>query len=495
MHLSKSLYTRGLQCVKSLWLKKHKSEVLSKPDSAQKAIFATGDKVGELACTLFPKGKTIPFEDTTFDEKIALTSEYIKKGTRNIYEATFSYQQILIMVDILHINKDGSVEINEVKSSTEVKDIYLHDASIQFYVLNGLGFEVKKVNIIHINNKYTRGKELEVEKLFSVVDVTEQIRELQSNIPNYLNHFKTSLDNKENEPNIDIGKHCFNPYGCDCYEYCWSKQREIPEYSVFNISRLGIDKKFALYQDGILQTTQIQECSSYSLSQQIQIQSDKEQKSIINKEAIKEFLDTLSYPLYHLDFETFQQAIPQWEGISPYSQIPFQYSLHVEHTDGVLEHKEFLAKEGDDPRYELAKRLVRDIPSYVTVLAYNMGFEKGVIRRLVETYPELHVKLMAIHDNIKDLMTPFQNKHYYKPSMQGSYSIKKVLPALVPEMEKAYKNLELVHHGGEAMQTYANLANMDEKMREEYKKALLEYCKLDTLAMVKVLEKLKESLR
>jgi hypothetical protein len=495
VHLSKSLYTRGLQCVKSLWLKKYKSEVLTKPDAAQQAIFSTGDRVGELACTLFPKGKKIPFEDTTFEDKITLTNEYLKKGISNIYEATFSYQQILIMVDILHVNKDGSVEINEVKSSTEVKDVYLHDASIQFYVLNGLGFEVKKVNIIHINNQYTRGKELEVEKLFSIVDVTEEVKELQVNIPSYLNHFKSFLDKKDTEPAIDIGKHCFNPYGCDCYEYCWSEQKQIPKYSIFNISRLNIDKKFALYQEGTLQTVQIEDCSSYSLAQQIQIMSDKEQKSIINKEAIQEFLDTLTYPLYHLDFETFQQAIPEWEGISPYAQIPFQYSIHIQEENGVTYHKEFLAKEGDDPRYELAKKLVSDIPSYVTVLAYNMGFEKGVIKRLAETYPSLHVKLMAIHDNIKDLMTPFQNKHYYEPSMQGSYSIKKVLPALVPEMEKAYKELSLVHHGGEAMQTYANLVTMDEKTREEYKKALLEYCKLDTLAMVKVLEKLKESVR
>jgi hypothetical protein len=495
VHLSKSLYTRGLQCVKSLWLKKYKSEVLTKPDAAQQAIFSTGDKVGELACTLFPKGKKIPFESTTFEEKIALTETYLKKGISNIYEATFSYQQILIMVDILHVNKDGSVEINEVKSSTEVKDVYLHDASIQFYVLNGLGIEVKKVNIIHINNQYTRGKELEVEKLFSIVDVTEEVKELQVNIPSYLNHFKSFLDKKDTEPDIDIGKHCFNPYGCDCYEYCWSEQKQIPEYSIFNISRLNIDKKFALYQEGTLQTVQIEDCSSYSLAQQIQIMSDKEQKSIINKEAIQEFLDTLTYPLYHLDFETFQQAIPEWEGISPYAQIPFQYSLHVEEKDGTIHHKEFLAKEGEDPRYELAKKLIRDIPSYVTVLAYNMGFEKGVIRRLAETYPELHVKLMKIHDNIKDLMSPFQNKHYYEPNMQGSYSIKKVLPALVPEMEKAYKELSLVHHGGEAMQTYANLVNMDEGTKQEYKKALLEYCKLDTLAMVKVLEKLKECVR
>lgn len=180
--------------------------------------------------------------------------------------------------------------------------------------------------------------------------------------------------------------------------------------------------------------------------------------------------------------------IPEWKGIKPYIQIPFQYSLHIQHRDGTLEHKEFLAKEGVDPRYELARRLVNDIPKYVTVLTYNMQFEKNVIENLANSFPDLSFKLMAIHDNIKDLMPIFKNKDYYVPSMQGSYSIKKVLPALVPEMEAAYKNLDLVHHGGEAMQIFAKLANMNSEVKSKARKALLEYCKLDTLAMVKIMD-------
>jgi hypothetical protein len=176
-------------------------------------------------------------------------------------------------------------------------------------------------------------------------------------------------------------------------------------------------------------------------------------------------------------------------------QIPFQYSIHIDYGNGKVEHKEFLGDENSDPREALAKQLVEDIPLHVTVLAYNMGFEKGVIRKLSESFPALHSKLMSIHDNIKDLMTPFQTKDYYHPNMKGSYSIKQVLPSLVPEMEKAYKDLNLVHHGGEAMQTFASLSTMDEETREAYRNALLEYCKLDTLAMVKVLEKLKERVR
>ncbi len=490
MNLSKSLYIRGLQCSKSLWLKKYKPEVLTAPDAQAKAIFEIGDKVGALACQLFPEGKKVPFEGTTFDEKIALTQKWINEGIQNIYEATFKYDEVLVMIDILHINDDGSIDINEVKSSTEVKDVYLNDASIQYYVLNGLGLVVKQTNIVHINNKYIRDDELKIDKLFSVVDVSDEILELQDDIPTYLNYFQKQLSKKDVEPDIDIGKHCTTPYDCDAIAYCW---KQIPEYSVFNISRLKIDKKFQMYQDGIVEFSQITDITSFSIAQQIQIQSEQIQQDIINKDAIQKFIDGLIYPLYHLDFETFQQAVPEWKGINPFMQIPFQYSLHIEQKDGSLIHKEFLAQEGIDPRYELAKKLVEDIPTNVTVLAYNMGFEKGVIRKLAAMFAVFASHLMAIHDNIQDLMTPFQKKDYYVPSMKGSYSIKYVLPALVPEMAQAYKELDCVQNGGEAMQTYAKLAHMEDKEEvTRLREALLRYCELDTLAMVEILKILKE---
>ena len=491
MNLSKSLYTRGLQCVKSLWLKKYNKDILTPPDSSANAIFEIGDKVGGLACKLFPNGKEIPFHGTSFEEKISLTKEWMNEGLKNIYEATFQYDGILVMIDILHINDDGSLEIYEVKSSTDEKPVYLDDASIQYYVLNGLGYSVKATNIVHINNQYVRDEELEIDKLFSIIDVSNEILDLQHNIPSHLKNFNTFLEDKENEPIIGIGTQCTSPYACDAMEYCW---KHIPEYSVFNISRLRTDKKFAMYHNDVINFNDIQDISVFSESQQVQITSEQTQKEIINKEAIKMFINGLSYPLYHLDFETFQQAIPEWKGISPFMQIPFQYSLHVEHQNKELEHYEFLAVEGIDPRYELAKRLVQDIPTNVTVLAYNMGFEKGVIRKLANMFDEFASELMSIHDNIQDLMTPFQKKDYYVPSMKGSYSIKYVLPALVPEMARAYKELEGVQNGGEAMQTYGKLAHMEDKQEvDRLREALLRYCELDTMAMVKVLNKLEES--
>ena len=489
MTLSKSLYIRGLQCEKSLWLKKKKPEVLQAPDDGAQAVFDTGTSVGELACELFSGGERIEYTGD-FSSQIAKTKELIEHGAKVIYEATFCFDGILVMVDILRIGKDELI-INEVKSSTSVKDVYIDDASIQYYVLSSLGYKVSAVNIIHIDNSYVRGEKLELEKFFHTEDVTEQVKQKQADIPQILSKFDEILS-KDVEPEIDIGVQCSNPYPCDAWEYCWREQRGIPEYSIFDISGLRSKKKFELYKIGIVKFEDIKELDKFNASQQIQIRSELSGEQIIDKEAIKEFLETLNYPLYHLDFETFQQAVPEFVGLSPYEQIPFQFSIHKDDGNGNLEHFEFLVEVGADPRYELALNLIKFIPQDACVLAYNMSFEKRVIRRLAEIYPQISNELMAIHSNIKDLMAPFVSKSYYHPKMRGSYSIKYVLPALVPEFESAYKDLNLIHHGGEAMQAYEAMAYMPADEREAYKKALLAYCKLDTLAMVKVLEKLRE---
>jgi len=397
----------------------------------------------------------------------------------------------LVMVDILRVTPEG-VEIYEVKSSTSVKEIYLHDVSIQYYVLQNLGMRVKSTHVVHIIDRtYIRGERLEIEKLFAVVDVTEEVVALQEDIPKRLETWEAYLADKSNEPDIDIGAHCNKPYECDAKAYCWKVQRNIPEYSIFNIFNLGSKKQIALYEQGIVNIDDIPESFEMTAKQRQAVSNYKLNITHIDKPAIDAFLGTLSYPIYHLDFETFQQAIPEWKGISPFMQIPFQYSLHIEHSDGRLEHREFLAEDGTDPREVLAQKLCEDIPPDVTVLAYNMSFEKGVIKKLALEYAYLSTHLMAIHDNIKDLMTPFQQKHYVTPEMQGSYSIKYVLPALVPEMAEAYKELEGVQNGGEAMSAFAGMSKLDEEEKERVRRGLLAYCKLDTLAMVKVLEKLR----
>ena len=490
MFLSKSLYTKGIQCPKALWLKKYKPSVLTPPDEDAQAVFETGNIVGELACQLFSNGKEVTFT-RNYDDMIATTQQCINEGISNIYEATFNHNGTLVMVDVLVVDNDG-VHIYEVKSSTSVKDIYVHDTSIQYYVLKNLGFTIKSANIVHINSDYVRGDELDLNELFSTVDITSEVETLQKNIPSILQTFENFLSDKTNEPNIDIGSHCKKPYECDAKEYCWKVQRHIPEYSIFNIFNLGSKKQIELYDQGIINIEDIPADFEMTANQAQAVENFKSKETHINKEQIKEFVGTLTYPIYHLDFETFQQAIPQYKGLKPFEQIPFQYSLHIEHEDGTLEHKEFLAQDGIDPREQISLKLVKDIPTDVTVLAYNMSFEKGVIKRLASNYEELSSHLLSINENMKDLMVPFQKKYYVTPDMNGSYSIKYVLPALVPEFAKAYKELDGVQNGSQAMNAFANLFKLDDEEKETMRKSLLEYCKLDTLAMVKILEKLKE---
>jgi len=493
MNLSKSLYTKAIQCSKALWLKKYKKEILTPPDSTALARFETGNIVGDLACKLFPNGKEVIYNPDDFDGMVETTKKWMDEGLEHIYEATFLYEGILVLVDVLKVTSDG-VEIYEVKSSSSVKDIYLHDVSIQLYVLRQLGYTVLSSYVVHIDSSYVRDDELELDKLFKIVDVSDEVNALQADIPNKLKKYERYLSDKENEPDIEIGSHCKKPYECDAKEYCWKTQRDIPDYSVFNIFNLGSKKQVELYEQGIVKIEDIPTDYSMTAIQKQKVQNWKDQTTFIDKEKIQDFVDRLSYPIYHLDFETFQQAVPEWKGITPYQQIPFQYSLHIEHSNGSVEHKEFLGEDGVDPRYELAKRLVEDIPSNVTVLTYNMSFEKGVNSKLAESFPEFSSHLLAINENVKDLMFPFQKKYYVTPEMQGSYSIKYVLPSLVPEMAQAYKNLNGIQNGGDAMNAFPKLSSMDLDEKEETRKALLEYCKLDTLAMVEVLKKLKEVL-
>jgi hypothetical protein len=491
-HLSKSQFIRGLQCHKSLWLYKHRPELREEPGAAQQALFDAGTEAGVLARQLFPNGKKIEYENSSFGQKISQTRKYIEDGVSAIYEATFSHDGVLVMVDILHRGPKGW-EIYEVKSSTGNKDNkYDHDIACQYYVLNGCGIAVSKTCLAHINNKYARQGGLEIKKLFTIVDLTQEVQSLQKSVKSELKKMKAMV--KGDMPGKDIGPHCHNPYPCDFSSFCWS---HVPEYSVFDIANLKSQKKFALYYGGVTEFKDIPEDFPLSENQLVQVNSELTGNEVIDKKAIREFLSQLTYPLYFLDFETFQQAVPQFDNQRPYEKIPFQYSVHClerecteEEIQNHLVHKEFLAQEETDPREELARSLVEAIPKDACVLAYNMGFEKEVLRGLASLFPELAERLMNIHDNIIDLMISFQKKYYYVKEMRGSYSIKSVLPALVPEL--AYKGME-ISNGGEASNVYARLHLIENKKEvEKIRKSLLEYCGLDTFAMVKLVEKLME---
>ncbi|MBR4351042.1 MAG: DUF2779 domain-containing protein [Bacilli bacterium] len=482
--ITKSLYCSLLSCDRYAWLSRHKPEKYV--EKKQEDILQNGKEVGELARNLFGDFDLIEFNkniNTMIDE----TQESVERGTHIIAEASFRFENAFCSVDILKNDIDG-VEVYEVKSSTEIQDIYLDDVAFQVYILKHLGYRVKKANIVYLNSEYVRHGDLELDKLFVIEDVTEIIKPREALVKDNITRILNNLNSKKEIKN-DIDSYCFKPYECPFIEYC---MKDLPKPNVFDIRRMKITDKLKLYKAGKISFEDlVNENINEKYLQQIDFElNDKD--DYINKENIEDFLNKLSYPLYFLDFETYQQAIPLYDGISPYMQIPFQYSLHYIN-DNVLEHTEFLGEEGTDPRRKLALSLISDIKPDTCVLAYNMSFEKGVIKNLAKMYPDLSKALMNIHDNIVDLMVPFYNRDYYTKDMKGSYSIKYVLPALFSDDPSLnYHNLKLIHNGSEAMNAFNTLTDYDDEQRKIIRKNLLEYCKLDTFAMVKIWQKLNE---
>ena len=486
MNLSKSKYCSGLQCKKILWLEENKPEA---KEESNESILEQGTKVHDYAKKLFGNYTNIEY-NPELKVMISDTQRALKENTSVIAEASFTYNDNFASIDILKCTKNG-YEIYEVKSSSEIKDIYIDDISYQYYILNNLNMNVVRCFIVYINNKYVRKGELNLDELFIKEDVTDLVLQKQKEVEKNINDINTFMENKK-EPDDMISENCFKPYDCPFFKYC---TKHLPKKNVFTVPNLHLDKKIDFYKRGIYTYKDLLNEDLNDNYKKVLDYEVNNKEDYINKDKLKEFLNTLTYPLYFLDFETYSVPIPEFDGVRPYEKIPFQYSLHYIESDE-LQHKEFLAVPDKDPRRALAESLVKDIPKDVCTLAYNMGFEKGVIKNLANLYPDLSNHLMNIHDNIKDLMIPFQQKDYYTKDMDGSYSIKYVLPALFPnDPELNYKNLDLIHNGSEAMNTFAILGTMDKNEQEEYRKALLKYCKLDTYAMVKIYYKILEKVK
>jgi len=448
----------------------------------------TGTEVGKLAMGLFGDYVKVSFENPV--AMAEATAHLINDDVPVIAEASFLVDDLFCSVDILRHKGNREVELYEVKSSTSVQEIYLHDAAFQVHVLTKAGYTVKSCCIVHIDNRYERRGDLNIYELFTTEEITETVMRMQDDVASNISRIHTYMEQTE-EPGDDIGQHCFSPYGCVFFPYC---TRHLPKPNVFDVAGARTSTKLKCYQNGHVSFEQLNTCDLLPSAQYKQVEHELfGYPPSIDARQIRNFMKNITYPLYFLDFESFQPAIPLFDHSHPYEQIVFQYSLHyIEHEGGELQHKEFLAYPGSDPRRTLAEQLCADIPLDVCTTAYNMGFEKGRIRGLAELYPDLHDHLMNIHDHIQDLMIPFQKKWYYCRAMKGSYSIKYVLPALFPDDPTLdYHNLEGVHNGGEASETYARMASMSPQELETARRHLLQYCGLDTFAMVKVWEKLK----
>lgn len=482
-YLSKSLFVRGHQCHKSLWLHKHRPDLQDPVDAAQQALFDAGHEVGALAQQLFPCGVEVPYEGLTHAEQLAMTRKLVAEGRETIYEATFEDDDVFVKVDILHRSPAGW-EILEVKNSTEVKNVHYSDAALQLSVLTGAGLDVKKVAIVHVDNSYVRRGAIDVQKLFTIADVTADVRDMQANIPAEIADMRAML--AEAMPAIDIGPQCSDPYDCDFHGHCW---QHVPEDSVFDLRERGVDK-FALYGKGIVRQADIP-LDILNRKQRQQVESTLKQCDSLDREAVREFLGSLWFPLCYLDFETVFPAIPPFDGLRPYQQMPFQYSLHIQASPGAeLQHHEFLAQPGVDPRAELAGRLLEQIPEGGCLIAWNQKFEKSILGDLAEHLPRHAPRIARLLEAFRDPMSLFRSRSVYLWQQKGSYSIKAVLPHLVPEL--TYDGLE-VANGDMAMGAYRAMSEARDPLDlARIRNALLEYCKLDTLAMVRIVEKLRE---
>ena len=483
VYLSKSKYCQCVQCKKILWLKKYKPECAVQ--TAKDSVFKNGTRVGNIAKGLFGE-----YEEIEFNEDLNIMIEQTKKILQNkpniVAEASFNYDNNFCSVDILKNDIDG-VEIYEVKSSTEVHNIYLDDASYQYYVLSNLGLYVKRVFIVYINNQYIRGEKLELNKLFNIEDITDVAKSKQDEIKNnieILNKFMEEHD-KDNEPLTDIGMKCSDPYDCEFWKYC---TRNLPKPNVFDIAG-GMKKKqkFEKYYEGKISFEDLQhEDLNPKYLEQIDFELNNLEPKI-DKEAIKEILDSLKYPLYFIDYETYQTAIPEIVGTKPYQQLPFQYSLHIIKEKGAaIEHKEFLA-EIDDKEFirHFAESMIKDMPENGSVIIYNKSFELARNNEIAKMYPDLKDEIDRINSNMVDFLEPFKQRKYYCKEMHGSASIKAVLPALYPDdPELDYHNLPVVHNGTEASEAFLSLKDKAKEEQEKIRHGLLVYCELDTYAMV-----------
>jgi len=485
IHLSKSRFIAGLQCPKRLYLSVYPSEMLgNNVDVGESLPMINGYAVGEVACKLYP-GVMVEY-DSGLSAAIKKTSELVAdENVQRIHEATFSFDNILVRVDLLERTKTGWI-LTEVKAATSVKEYYLNDTAVQAWVLQGCGLKLDAVCLMHLNNQFVYQGDGYYEGLLHAEDITQRIESRIQGIKIQKDAFMDMLSG--DEPDVAMGSQCYSPFECDFCSYCQPKN--LPEYPVTVLPNLREPKKSILlseYSD--VRDIPESELTNEKHLRVWQATCDGEEKVDI---AEAKTLNDLPWPRYYIDFETIALAVPRWKGVRPYAQVPFQWSCHIHHKDGRMEHVEFLDVTGNDPRRACAEGLVKHIGNDGVLIAYNAGFEKRVIRELAEMYPDLSESLLEMNERFFDLL-PLARNAYYHPSQKGSWSIKAVLPALVPELN--YKDLDGVQDGGGAQLAWIEAARSDKNKQQSIANQLLEYCKLDTWAMVKIVDALLERVK
>lgn len=484
--LSKSKCLSGLQCHKKLFLEQFRRDLLPEIDASQQALFDTGTRVGEIARDRFSGGVLVA-EDYRHQRQAVERTETLLADpeVHAIYEAGFTFDKINIRADILLRQANNEFDLVEVKSSTKTKDVHEPDLAIQRHVLQACGLKIRRTFLMHLDNAYVfQGGDYDLEQLFTLSDLTDLVRSQSTDVSLELNRMRTMLGQGV-EPIIDIGPQCHDPYDCPFLHYCDDGGTEFP---VSEFPRIQQRLKDQFAAAGIEDIRSIPEdfAGLSDLHQRVR-QSVVTGDSFVDP-AISAELSAAEFPVHFMDFETFMPALPLYVGTRPYQTIPFQWSVHTLDEQGVLGHREFLHEGTDDPRRAFAESLLEVLGQQGSIVVYS-PYESRIIRETAQALPNLSEDLDQLQERLFDLL-PAVRTHVYHPEFHGSFSIKAVLPALVPTL--SYDGLEIAD-GTSASVAFAEMLGTDttESRRTELRSACLEYCKLDTLAMVELFKTLR----
>jgi len=481
--LTKRKYMYGLQCPKYLWVTFEDPDLVPEPDVVAQYRIKERKLVGELVQQLYPGGIKVPIEE--FTKHIDQTKFFIKQR-KLLFEAGVLVDNIYSKIDILEPVDDDSWDIIDIKNATDIKAEYISEISFQKFCCQKAGLNIRKCFIAYINKEYIRQGEIDPRQMFKIEDITDNVNGGVENIQQEIEEM-VKVIHAEECPKTTIGQHCKEPDECLLKRRCWEF---LPANNVFELSRGG-KKSIELFERGIHAIKDIPDGFKLTDKQLIQKKSAITNSIHISKEHIRDFLNTLQYPVYYLDFETFLTAIPRFDGTKPYQQIPFQFSVHiVKDADSEIEHRSFLVDNIDDPRKKLVTSLISALGNRGSVVVYYQSFEKTRLKELAEAFPEHKVWVEQVLERIVDLYAPFGDFNYYNSKQKGSASIKEVLPAITGT---GYKGMEI--SGGQvASISYLNITfgKVSNEQKEKTRKELEEYCCLDTKGMVWIVEKLKE---
>ncbi len=478
--ISKSAFIKAEQCLKHFYLYKNHPYLRDALSKDKQFIFKRGTDVGIFAQHLFPGGIDVTAGEKRDQQAFAQkTKDLIAQGIRTIYEATFIYDNLLVMVDILH-KQDNQWIAYEVKSSLKITDTYVKDACFQYYVIKNCLPGLIDFNLLTLNPKYTLQGELEIGGLFKTTSI------LKDAIKNteYFAH-KTQLAKLTLEqgkiPDIKIGTHCFQPYECDFLGTCWKNTND--PASVLTLGKLTKQAMFELYDTNIKRIDQIDISTITQKEIRVQVKAAIEQKEQIYAEEVKTFLSNIKLPVCSLDVEVWMPAIPYYQGTKPFQQIPFLFSM-IHEDNSILKHYSYFKPIEEDLRKEFLEHILSATKEFNSILMFDKSLEETVLNQLAELFPEYRNDIAKLKSKIIDLAEPIRKGNYYHPGMNGNFTLKSLAP--VVSEASGFNELD-IQSGISAMYIYESLLVQNTIETETTKQQLIDYCEMDALVTYRLM--------